>query len=289
MLEVMAGFDGGRLVGRDWIRPLVGIRGGVGTPGQEQEVTRLQDRLIVSAFRQGQNVYVDDMNLRDRYISRLYGIAEKFDATVFIHDLTHISVDECIRRVAHRGSRGGRLVPTSVIEDLHYRFVRGKPYPLPVPKEVTAPKELPPAPYVPDISKPQAILIDIDGTVALHDGIRGHHDYAKVSLDKPNWPVIHAVRAMINRGYQPLFISGRPDSCRTDTRMWINKHLVTTGRLHMRKTGDRRADYIIKNEIFDQHVRDHYNVVAAFDDRDQVVDMYREMGITVFQVAPGNF
>jgi hypothetical protein len=57
----------------------------------------------------------------------------------------------------------------------------------------------------------------------------------------------------------------------------------------MRKTGDHRPDYIVKNEIFDQRIRDNFNVLGAFDDRDQVVDMYRKMGITVFQVAPGNF
>jgi hypothetical protein len=30
-------------------------------------------------------------------------------------------------------------------------------------------------------------------------------------------------------------------------------------------------------------------VVAVFDDRDQVVRMWRSLGLTVFQVAEGNF
>lgn len=289
MLSAMAIMNGGRLVGRDHIRPLVGITGAVGTPAQEREVTALQDRLIVHAFRAGQNVYVDDMNLRNRYVSRLWGIANKFDAKFIVHDLTNVSEDECQRRNAVRAGQGGRAVKVSVIEDLHYRFVRGQSYPLSMPDSPRLPKELPPDPYVPDESKPKAILVDLDGTLALHDGIRGHHDYDRVSEDLPNWPVIAMVQGMTNRGYVALFVSGRPDSCLPDTRMWLNKYVNCRGSIYMRKTGDKRADFIVKNEIFNERIRDNFNVVAAIDDRDQVVDMYREMGIPVFQVAPGNF
>jgi len=31
------------------------------------------------------------------------------------------------------------------------------------------------------------------------------------------------------------------------------------------------------------------DVVAVFDDRDKVVNMWREIGLTCMQVAPGNF
>jgi hypothetical protein len=57
----------------------------------------------------------------------------------------------------------------------------------------------------------------------------------------------------------------------------------------MREYGDQRKDSIVKAEIFDQEIRGRYHVVAVFDDRDQVVRMWRSLGLTVFQVAEGNF
>jgi hypothetical protein len=33
----------------------------------------------------------------------------------------------------------------------------------------------------------------------------------------------------------------------------------------------------------------HNDIVCVFDDRDKVVDMWRENGLTCMQVAPGNF
>jgi hypothetical protein len=50
-----------------------------------------------------------------------------------------------------------------------------------------------------------------------------------------------------------------------------------------------RKDSVVKQELFDEHIRDIYDVVAVYDDRQQVVDMWRAMGIDCFQVAPGNF
>ena len=57
----------------------------------------------------------------------------------------------------------------------------------------------------------------------------------------------------------------------------------------MRKNGDYRPDWEAKLELFNEHVRDRYNILAAFDDRNQVVKLWRQLGITTFQVADGNF
>jgi hypothetical protein len=57
----------------------------------------------------------------------------------------------------------------------------------------------------------------------------------------------------------------------------------------MRLLGDQRKDSVVKREIFDREVRDHYRIVGVFDDRAQVVRMWRSLGLTVFQVAEGDF
>jgi hypothetical protein len=57
----------------------------------------------------------------------------------------------------------------------------------------------------------------------------------------------------------------------------------------MRATGDQRKDSIIKQELFDRHILGKYNIKFVLDDRNQVVNMWRSLGLTVFQVAEGDF
>ncbi len=46
---------------------------------------------------------------------------------------------------------------------------------------------------------------------------------------------------------------------------------------------------IVKAELLDQIVADGFSPVMAFDDRNQVVEMWRARGIPCAQVAPGDF
>jgi hypothetical protein len=63
----------------------------------------------------------------------------------------------------------------------------------------------------------------------------------------------------------------------------------TVFHLYMRPEGDMRKDAIVKLEIFDNEIRDNYDVQFALDDRNQVVEAYRSIGLTVLQVADGEF
>ena len=133
-----------------------------------------------------------------------------------------------------------------------------------------------------------AVLCDIDGTVALR-GDRSPYDTMRVSEDQPNDDVI-AVLVALACHHKVAFMSGRDESCREDTGLWINRHIGIHGwELHMRPAGDRRRDSIVKAELFDKHIRGRFDVVAVLDDRQQVVDMWRELGLTCLQVAPGDF
>ena len=77
--------------------------------------------------------------------------------------------------------------------------------------------------------------------------------------------------------------------CEQDTVTWLRKYKVGFDDFYIRKTGDFRKDNIIKSEIYMDHIRPKYNVMYVIDDRDQVVDMWRSLGLRVLQVAPGNF
>jgi hypothetical protein len=140
------------------------------------------------------------------------------------------------------------------------------------------------------LTKHEAIIIDIDGTVALHPH-RGHHEYHKVLDDIPHEPVVSIVHTLIEKYVTKyiLFVSGRPDSCRDDSEKWLTDNRLYFDKLFMRKHGDYRPDDIVKKEIYDNEIKDQYDVFFVVDDRDRVVKMWRSLGLTCLQVADGNF
>ncbi|GAA2070265.1 polynucleotide kinase [Actinomadura alba] len=142
--------------------------------------------------------------------------------------------------------------------------------------------------------RPGAFLVDVDGTVALRNetapGCRSPYDWARVGEDLPNSPVITVVQALAAAGHHIVYMSGRSEECRAATKVWIAEHVGVPGEaLHMRARGDHRPDHIVKRELYRRRVKPRYDVTGVFDDRAKVVRMWRNLGLTVLQVADGDF
>lgn len=142
-------------------------------------------------------------------------------------------------------------------------------------------------------------LFDIDGTLAdlshrLHHIQKEPKDwdafFAACSDDLPIPHVIDVAKALM-RDARLLFVSGRSDATRAETEAWLFKHGLGDGlgRLYMRREGDHRPDNIVKGELLDQIIAHGFRPIMAFEDRDQIVKMWRERGIPCAQVAEGNF
>lgn len=141
-------------------------------------------------------------------------------------------------------------------------------------------------------------LFDIDGTIA-NLAHRLHHIqstpkdwdsfFAGCHADEPIPHVIEMARDLAFAGKGIVYVSGRSDQCRRQTREWLDSHGLPAGPLYMRKEGDHREDNQVKGELLDQLVLDGYQPIMAFDDRNQVVKMWRERGIPCAQVAEGDF
>lgn len=139
------------------------------------------------------------------------------------------------------------------------------------------------------------IIVDIDGTLALRND-RSPFDWSKVNTDLPNRRVIALVEDLASIGHHILFMSGREDvgDCRKDTVQWLKDNLDfleddDVPELYMRAEKDHRPDDEVKYELFDIHVRNCNDISFVLDDRDKVVKMWREIGLTCLQVAEGNF
>lgn len=249
----------------------------------EQRVSTVQQASVAELLRSDVNVVVDDTNLRSRYLRNWAHLAARVGAEFAVKDFTHVPVNECVRRDSNRPNSVGR----NVILGMHQRFLAGRELPLPVPilgGQVIG------RPYTPNPTLPAAVMVDIDGTIALHDGVRDPYDTSRYHLDRPNEPVIAAITAMYLVGHLVLFCSGRDETHRAVTEAWLDEHVdLPRAGLFMRGAGDLRRDDLIKLELFDTHIRDRYRVACVFDDRARVVQAWRGIGLTVLQVAEGAF
>ncbi|HWB37111.1 MAG TPA: AAA family ATPase [Rugosimonospora sp.] len=250
----------------------------------ERQITAARDAAISALLRRGVDVVCDETALPQRAVRDIARLGRLAGAEVVVWDMTDVPVDVCVERDAARPKPVGE----GVIRDMHARFIAGKKYPLPMPDDQESADSVT-APYVAPAGAPKAVMVDVDGTVALM-GTRSAYDETRVHEDRPNLSVIAAVRAMHAAGHAVIFCSGRTEGCREATEKWLTEHVaVPVAGLHMRAVGDMRKDSIVKAELFDAHIRYAYDVTAVFDDRQQVVDGWRALGLTVFQVAPGNF
>lgn len=255
----------------------------------EQRISAMRDASLAALLTAGCDVIVDDTNLRAKYVRSLMEIAQRAGATWEVVDFLDVPVDECVRRDSTRTGR--EQVGEAVIRDMHARHVaqlRGGPMPIP---ELTERSVDAVRVYSPQPGTPNAVMVDLDGTVALLD--RSPFDESRVITDRPNTAVIETVRALSEQGLVVMFMSGRTAGCRADTEAWLHQHVITDRMPwcgpYMRKVGDGRPDHVVKLELFDRYVRDHYDVRMVLDDRDSVVALWRSIGLTCLQVAPGNF
>lgn len=240
--------------------------------GKENFVIGIRNAIIADACAAKLNIVVDDTNFNPVHEKTLRSLANgygyEFEVKFF-----DVDIETCISRDKQRTKSVGE----EVIRDMYNLFLAKK-----VVNEVSDK-------YVPDTTKPTAYIFDIDGTLALNNHGRSPYDYSKVHLDSVNEDVYKVYMSLLQAGNKMFIVSGRDDDCFGITTKWFWANGIPHDGIFMRKTGDKRKDSIVKREIFDENFREQYNILGVFDDRQQVVDMWRSLGLTCFQVAPGSF
>ena len=166
----------------------------------------------------------------------------------------------------------------------------------------------------------KTIIFDLDGTLANIDVRRdkslkpnGKLDWdifaspkSIKDWDKPNVPVVEMAKLFHQDGFKIVIFSGRNDRGFDATEDWLIWWDIPFDLLVMRPdkfkdkswpiadgnpaTPDMRfmPDEILKKKMLDTFV-DINDVFLVVDDRQKVVDMWRDLGLNTFQVAPGDF
>lgn len=228
----------------------------------EKFILKVRDLLILEALENGKHVIVDDTNLAEKHQARIEQLI-KGKAELVVVDFTDVSLEECIERDIKRVNSVGE----KVIKDMYNKYLNKKET------------------YTEDKNLPKAIIVDIDGTLAIMNN-RTPFEWLKVKQDLVN----QAIKSIVNKYEHTIIIfSGRDGVCYELTKEWLIENGIRFNFLHLREQGNFEKDSIIKRKLFEEHIRGKFYIEYVLDDRNQVVEMWRNIGLTCLQVAEGNF
>lgn len=258
-------------VNRDELRRMIG---GAYSKEREKFVTDIEVRFIEECLLEGHNVVIDDTNLAPKTIKMWNDIAEEYNADIEFKEI-HIPMTEAIERDKDREFPVGKKVIMQF-----YKAYYPEEY-----KEYFTDARI--ATNIMDETKPDVLLCDLDGTIALHNG-RDAFEYDKIDTDILN---VKLDRLLASSSIPVIFLSGREGTpvAYSKTAEWLKNLGYGESRLFMRQEKDFRPDEVIKKELYETYIKPNYNVVAVFDDRNKVVKMWRELGLMCCQVNEGNF
>lgn len=239
-------------------------------------INNIIDNTILQALSSKFNVIIDATNLKASYINHFIKLVQyKADVEFKVFD---ISLENAIERDDNRANQAGEKVIKSMYKD--YKTLLENKFdfsPRPKKLRIFKNKEV-------NVDLPKAVCVDLDGTLAHHNGKRHHYDWDNCHLDDIDTVVLEHVKLYHNNGYQILIFTARDMAATNSTKLWLDTHGVPYHRLITKGLNDNRKDVVVKREMLEQHVLPYYDVFVMLDDRDGVVDMYRKMGLKTFQV-----
>ena len=245
--ELLAGQGNYKRVNRDCLRDMVDF--GVWSESKEKYIRKAELALATLYLDAGFCVVVDDCNLSPSAMSMWQEFARAQKVDLEIKDFTDVPLEVCIERDLKRANSVGERE----IRKMHWRYLYK-----------------PPSPPVYDQTLPDALIVDVDGTLALLHG-RNPYDASTCESDLVNEHIVEIVERYFADLTLIILVSGRSEQHRPETIRWLEKHQIPYHRLLMRPEGDTRRDAIIKREIYDREIAGRYNVRFVLDDRDQVV------------------
>lgn len=251
--------------------------------------------------RNGVNVIVDNTNLKYTDIKKyLDYILKNNNLNNFIYSLEFIEVsyNDLETSIKQRSNRkDGKNIPENKIREMYKSFKQdvksliindfsGK---LSLGDLDLIENKLP---WTDDVEGlPKALICDLDGTLAIFEymsgmKLRSPYDASKADCDIVCKPLAIVLESLFKSGYEIIFMSGREDKFREPTERFLENASEEFGfsydKLYMRSSGDFRKDTIIKEELYDKYILNKYNILCVFDDRKSVVEMWKKLGLYVF-------
>lgn len=226
---------------------------------REKIVEDMQILMAINALESGLNVIVDNTHFSPRHEAKYRELAETYKAE-FELKYFDTSVEECIKRDQARTNSVGKDVI------LRMFYSQNQVY--------TAP------------TSQTAFIFDIDGTLAIMQN-RGAYEWERVGEDVVNNAVRTVLRHIVPGGHRIIILSGRDSICRPQTEKWLRDNEIPYDDLYMRPKGNTEKDTVVKKALYDEHIKNKYNVIGVFDDRPCMVRLWRSLGLFCFDCGNG--
>lgn len=261
-------------------------------PSREDLVSSTKRDLVHTAMRYGYNIIVDNMNLNLKEVKFWEDVVNKHNNYITRTDVVKpdwaqweyeiefkdffIPLEECIRRDAARPNPIGE----KVIRDTwrkYKHFIQTTE----VEKYVNNLRAW-------DIGKPTCIVVDMDSTLCFNTTKRpwyGEGAAEGMKDDIANDDVCAVVKKL-QETYPIVLATGRDTSQEEVTKQWLSIQGINITDFYFRTEGDYRKGVEVKREQIEK-ILEKYNVLVIFDDCEPIVQMYRDMGLTVLQPNKG--
>jgi hypothetical protein len=140
------------------------------------------------------------------------------------------------------------------------------------------------------ISK-ECIIVDLDGTISDPDwrlygrdlqSIDWNEENQKAHMDPPYDWCVQMVKMYRDAGYHLIFLTARTgtEEARDVSKKWLDNHVGGQYTLFMRDVDDHRNDDVVKHDIYYREIFPHFKPLFALDDKPEVINMWRNLGIT---------
>jgi len=245
----------------------------------EKMTLEVRDEIVKKSLSRGYSVIISDTNfpVGGKHFKRMCEIAKLVGNVRVWEKYFDVDIKECKRRNLLRS----RIVPEEVIDRMFEKYIKGRSFTL---GDEYFPK-YEKIPYNFDL--PDCVIFDIDGTLA-HMNDRSPYEWSKVGEDKSD--VYLSIISKYLKTDTNLFIfTGRDGSCLNETKNWLDLANIGYDKIFIRPAGNMEKDSLIKERMYNENIKGKYNVLSIFDDRNQVVEMWRLLGLTCCQVNYGDF
>ncbi len=257
---------------------------------RNEDFTRKYEQAGVKlALRMGRNVVVDDTNCVVRTRHSWEEIARETQSIFRLVSMT-TSLEECIARDAKR--TGKEHIGEPIIKRQYKDFTSASLTPrnydlVPTNRATTDRAALRSGEFPLRLPYAPVVLVDMDGTMCNHIGVRSPFDESLVLNDAP-WPSVVKMVQDLYATHNIIVVSGRNDTCAEDSNDWMKIHKVPVDYLLMRDVPSV-PDTEIKGRILDEllTVIPLEKIDFVIDDRPRVINMWQRRGLKVRVVYQG--
>ena len=142
-------------------------------------------------------------------------------------------------------------------------------------------------------------IFDLDGTITVskhrqhfvESSPKDWKSFNKAAeFDTPNHSVISVMNDLYHCGKNILILTGRSIEYREMTLNWLYKNDVPYNTIIMRPLNDNSPDTEYKKRMYESFSEEQKKkLICCFEDRSRVVVMWRNIGVSCFQVIDGEY